>query len=416
MSFYSLVKSCRSCNGAVRIVYDLGEFYSCGVFPSKDELALDKGSLELVICENCALVQLSKDFELNSLYTSSYGYRSSINESMVAHLNEIAIEALRYFKGSDQIKHLDIGSNDATLINLLKSNFGQSQKGALINVSSLGIDPSGIGFKEFYTDSKLIVAPFNLDLAKDLKETFDLITSIAMLYDLPDPTDFFTAVKLVLAKNGVWISEQSYFFSMVENNAFDTICHEHIEYYSVTDIYNLCKKVDLELFNVEFDSTNGGSFRVYIQHKGGDAPVSDSLKAVLRSEMLRDKEKELMLMFERVNLVKKEIMNFLEKCLVDGRVVHGYGASTKGNTLLQYFKINKNLLPKIAEKNDKKFGKVTPGTGIPIISEVASKQQKPYAYLVLPWHFKKSILLREQEFIEKTGTKFVFPLPSFEIV
>ena len=102
--------------------------------------------------------------------------------------------------------------------------------------------------------------------------------------------------------------------------------------------------------------------------------------------------------------------------MVDGRVVHGYGASTKGNTLLQYFKINKNLLPKIAEKNDKKFGKVTPGTGIPIISEVASKQQKPYAYLVLPWHFKKSILLREQEFIEKTGTKFVFPLPSFEIV
>ena len=149
MTFSTPVKSCRSCNGAVRIVYDLGEFYSCGVFPSKDELALDKGSLELVICENCALVQLSKDFELNSLYTSSYGYRSSINESMVAHLNEIAIEALRCFKGSDQIKHLDIGSNDATLINLLKSNFSQSQKGSLINVASLGIDPSGIGFKEF---------------------------------------------------------------------------------------------------------------------------------------------------------------------------------------------------------------------------------------------------------------------------
>ena len=416
MEFSTIVKSCRSCNGAVRKVYDLGEFYSCGVFPSKDELALDKSSLELVICENCALVQLSKDFELNSLYTSSYGYRSSLNESMVAHLNEIATESLRYFKGSDQIKHLDIGSNDATLINLLKSNFSQSQKNGLINVSSLGIDPSGVGFKEFYTDSELIVAPFNLDLAKDLKETFDLITSIAMLYDLPDPTDFFTAVKLVLAKNGVWISEQSYFFSMVENNAFDTICHEHIEYYSVTDIYNLCKKVDLELFNVEFDSTNGGSFRVYIQHKGGDAPVSESLKAILRSEMLRDKEKELMLMFERVNSVKTDIINFLQKCSIDGRVVHGYGASTKGNTLLQYFKITKNLLPQIAEKNDKKFGKVTPGTGIPIISEVASKQQKPYAYLVLPWHFKKSILLREQEFIEKTGTKFVFPLPNFEIV
>jgi hypothetical protein len=121
-------------------------------------------------------------------------------------------------------------------------------------------------------------------------------------------------------------------------------------------------------------------------------------------------------MFERVNTIQKETLNFLERCSIDGRVVHGYGASTKGNTLLQYFKIDKMLLPYIAEKNDKKFGKFTPGTEIPIISEFNSKQQKPYAYLVLPWHFRKSILVREKEFIEKTGTRFVFPLPSFEIV
>ena len=377
---------------------------------------MDKDSLELVICQECTLVQLSKDFELNSLYSSSYGYRSSLNESMVAHLNEVSIDALRYFQESDQIKHLDIGSNDATFINLLKSNCKKNLKAGLTKVSSLGVDPSGDGFKEFYTDSELIISPFNLQSAKDLNDTFNLITSIAMLYDLPDPTDFFTGVKLVLAKNGVWISEQSYFFSMVENNAFDTICHEHVEYYSVSDIYNLCKKVGLELFHVEFDSTNGGSFRVYIQHIGGAAPISDNLKEVLSSELHRDKEKELVLMFERVNSIQKETLNFLEKCSIDGRVVHGYGASTKGNTLLQYFKIDKILLSHIAEKNDKKFGKFTPGTEIPIISEFNSKQQKPYAYLVLPWHFRKSILVREKEFIEKTGTRFVFPLPSFEIV
>jgi len=415
VTFSSRVTACRICNGSISLIQNLGNFYSCGTFPSVGHDSPELGVLELTICTDCTLVQLSCNFDSTTLYTKSYGYRSSLNDSMVAHLNEIAQNSMKFFKDFEQVNHLDIGSNDATLINLIKSTHSNVSKVAPKRVTSTGVDPSGSGFKQFYTESELVIEPFNYNLAKELNTSFNLVTSIAMLYDLPDPTDFFNGIKFLLANNGVWISEQSYLFSMIKNNAFDTICHEHIEYYSVSDIFNLCDKVGLEMFDVEFDDTNGGSFRVYIQHIGAKWPISERLRAVLRSELLRDKRKELQSMFERINHIKNSTLDFLETSKDKGREIHGYGASTKGNTLLQMFKIDKELMPFIAEKNEDKFGKHTPGTKIPIVSEDFSKALNPYAYLVLPWHFKRSIILRESEFIKKTDTRFVFPLPNFEI-
>jgi hypothetical protein len=334
---------------------------------------------------------------------------------MVAHLAVIAEEVSEYLnklQRSTPKAHLDVGSNDATLLKQIKSKCNTED----IPLIQLGIDPSGNGFRKYYESAELIAEPFQLSLAERLETKFQVITSIAMFYDLPNPIDFVTAIKKILDTDGIWISEQSYFFRMIEQNAFDTICQEHLEYYSVTDISNFCQEVGLELFDVKFNDSNGGSFRFYVQHPGGINTKSERLINTLRAESLKDKRASLEQMFDRVDTLRKNLLSFLVECKDQGLEVHGYGASTKGNTLLQFFGITSDLLPYIAERNEDKFGKFTPGTLIPIVSEAESKKLNPYAYLVLPWHFKSAILLREAEYINSTNVKFVFPLPELEIV
>lgn len=406
---------CRFCGSNVEILKNLGELYSCGIFPKSVDDHVDRGFLRIGICNSCALVQLLEDYDHNSLYTKSYGYRSSLNESMVAHLNNIASEIssfLTALNSKNDLAHLDIGSNDATLLNQVNDKMRIEE----IDINQLGVDPSGEGFKSFYKYSELLVEPFNLDIARRVGRKFQVISSIAMFYDLPDPKNFVDAISETLSDDGIWISEQSYFFRMVEQDAFDTICQEHIEYYSLHDVANLCNASGLELFDVKFNEINGGSFRFYAQHKGGQNERTTNLIEALDTESKRDKRKELLAMFDRIENLKATTVQFLSECKSKGLEVHGYGASTKGNTLLQYFGIGPDLMPYIAERNEDKFGKITPGTNIPIISETDSKSRNPYCYFVLPWHFKDAILIREFEFRSKTGVKFCFPLPKWEIV
>jgi len=406
---------CRFCHSKIEEIKNLGELYSCGIFPSEPNQNIDSGILAIGICQSCGLVQLLEDYDHTKLYTESYGYRSSLNESMVAHLDTIAEEVSIFLQSAIQpgvARHLDIGSNDATLLKQVQVKCKQKDQ----QVTQLGIDPSGEGFKQYYSEVELIVEPFQKEVALKLDKKFQVISSIAMFYDLPDPIDFVHGIKSVLDSNGVWISEQSYFGRMIEQNAFDTICQEHLEYYSIQDIVNLCEASELELFDVKFNDINGGSFRFYAQHKGGGRSKSSALNLALGKEAAKDKRISLAGMFEQTEQLKDQVLQFLHKCKSDGLEVHGYGASTKGNTLLQYFGITSDLIPFIAERNEDKFGKYTPGTKIPIISEQDSKVKKPYAYFVLPWHFKSAILLREASFRESTGTKFCFPLPTFEII
>ena len=406
-------ENCRYCYGRLLLVKNLGNFISCGKFSDTIDESIESGYLRLAICEICGLVQLEENFNQTLLYNNHYGYASALNSSMVSHLSEIAKDLYNHTdKNKKQIKHLDIGSNDATLINLTRKYFESQGDWKL---QQLGVDPTAGIYELNYYKSRILVDFFSLELTKRLNEKFDLISSIAMLYDLPHPIDFFLGIKNVLDPSGIWISEQSYIFSMTDKNAFDTICHEHLEYYSVSDINNLCKASELELFDISFNDTNGGSFRFYVQHLGGKNKISPKLKKILVNELTMNKPEELHLMFDRVEEIKIITLNFLEDCKINGRVVHGYGASTKGNTLLQYFGISEKELPFIAEVNQTKFGKYTPGSRIPIISEEESRSKKPYAYLVLPWHFMDSILLREKEFIKDTGTKFCFPLPYWRM-
>ena len=406
---------CRFCDNTLKIVKNLGNLGSCGTFLEPGIELFDSGDLKLAICDYCGLVQLEDNFNQASLYNEDYGYNSSLNSSMVSHLLQIAQKLSHIAKqiGLKQVKHLDIGSNDATLINLSKEAF---EYAGCVAVDQLGIDPSAYQHQANYRNSNLLLELFTYELSENLTQKFDVITSIAMLYDLPNPKNFFSGVKNILEPHGVWITEQSYIFSMVEQNAFDTICHEHLEYYSVQDIDNLCRSVGLEIFDVEFNEVNGGSFRLYIQHQGGAKKISEEIPLILASEKKRNKSFELEEMFNRVEILKMQTLNFLQDCKYRGREVHGYGASTKGNTLLQYYGITNSEIKYIAEVNKNKFGKMTPGSKIPIISEELSKSLKPFAYLILPWHFSTSILEKERDFINVTGTRFGFPLPEWKLV
>jgi len=408
-------EECRFCGSKLETIKNLGNLYSCGIFPNSIETEVDSGILAIGICPNCELVQLLENYDHNKLYTESYGYRSSLNESMVVHLELIASEIHNFLSENSagvQSNHLDIGSNDATLINQVDKFSGESG----LQISQIGIDPSGSGFRKFYKHDNLIEKPFKKSLADKLGTKFSVISSIAMFYDLPDPKDFVAGIKQVLSNEGVWISEQSYVFRMFEQNAFDTICQEHLEYYSLSDVKNLCEAVDLELFDVKFNDVNGGSFRFYVQHKNGPRQITNNLRIAMLSELSRNKRKEIEAMFDKVEILKEDLLRYLNNCKSEGLEIHGYGASTKGNTLLQFFGIGPDLISCIAERNEAKYGKYTPGTRIPIVSENESKKLKPHAYLVLPWHFKEAILQRESEFRESTSTKFVFPLPDFQVL
>lgn len=417
-AFYLPAVGCRICKSTIELIHNLGTLSSSGTFPSTRAEIVPEGPLEIGRCVSCGLVQLKHDFNKSILYSDSYGYRSGLQESMVTHLQGIADSASKRIKTSFPEKSsdstfVDIGSNDATLLKQMKKIHGDHGR-------YLGVDPSAEKYSELYRDSgiELFAELFDSHTAKNRLGAIsaDVVTSIAMFYDLEDPVDFALAVSEILNENGIWILEQSYLPDMILNNAFDTICHEHLEYYSLTDISNICERAGLRVFDVEMNNSNGGSFRTFVCHQGNElyptTPIVNEILFKEESELSIDNE--LGEFFVKISDIKRQTLAELRGLATSGKIVHGYGASTKGNTLLQYFGIDESLMPFIAERNPDKYGKFTPGTKIPIISESESRDMKPDYYFVLPWHFRESILARESQFSD--SRRFIFPLPVFEIV
>jgi NDP-4-keto-2,6-dideoxyhexose 3-C-methyltransferase len=403
---------CRICGGEnLNEVFSLGNLVSCGTFPLQSEPEPGSAPLVLVQCGQCGLVQLAHNFDGNDLFRHSYGYRSGINESMVRHLREIAsnvVERATFVPG-DII--LDIGSNDGTSL-----SFYREVKG----IRRIGFDPTIAKFKRYYQPGIETVADF-FSGALFRSAIGDVqakaVTSIAMLYDLPDPNAFVGDIASILAHDGIWVFEQSYLPLMVERGSFDTICHEHLEYYGMHQIDGLLRRHGLRPFDVRINDVNGGSFQVWAcRLDGAHLNNSTAVDLLLRKERLEGYLGGQPLKSVRSNAeaAREQSLAFLERCVETGKVVHGYGASTKGNTLLQYFGITTRLLPVIADRNPDKNGARTPGTGIPIISEEQSREAKPDYYFVLPWHFRDVFLEREKAFLDRGG-KFVFPLPVFEV-
>ena len=408
---YSEIDNCRICHTTNLInVLSLGEQALTGVFPHHMSDSVSRGPLDLVWCTKCGLLQLKQSYNLDEMYGDNYGYRSGLNAYMVNHLtNKIkTLENLVKLTKKDLV--MDIGSNDAT-----------SLKAYTIKCKKVGIDPTGTKFKSFYTDDIDLIPDFfskEVFSKKYPTEKAKIVTSIAMFYDLEEPAAFVKDIGEILSDTGIWHFEQSYMPSMLRSNAYDTVCHEHLEFYSFKVIKSLMEDCGLRVVDVQMNSINGGSFAVTACKK--NAPYRSNhpvIEWMLQQEddMRLDTPRPYRNFEEKVFLHRKNLLGLVEALISDGKTIFGYGASTKGNVLLQFCGLTSKHIPYIADVNKDKFGCFTPGTHIPIISEEEARAMKPDYFLVFPWHFKHSILEREREFMERGG-KFIFPLPEIEIV
>ncbi len=414
---YKQIERCRICgNQDLAPIIDLGTQTLTGVFPSSKDQAIASGPLELVKCaedesgETCGLVQLRQTYDLEEMYGENYGYRSGLNPSMVNHLREKAAAVGMQVGVASGDLVIDIGSNDGTLLGFYPKD----------GVSLVGIDPTADKFRDHYSGQIQVVPEFFS--AKRVRDLFGsrkakVITSIAMFYDLEDPLDFMGQVYEVLADDGVWVFEQSYMPTMLDVNAYDTICHEHLEYYRLKQIHWMAQRVGFKVIDVEFNSTNGGSFSVVAAKAGSSVPANIELV----DRLLRDEEARglgTMRPYERfarhVYRHRGELRELIEQIRSDGETIIGYGASTKGNVVLQFCGLTEKEIPFVAEVNEDKFGHYTPGTLIPIIPEAEARALKPDYLLVMPWHFKKFFIEKEREYL-RSGGKLVFPLPSLDV-
>ncbi|MFQ5480958.1 MAG: class I SAM-dependent methyltransferase [Thermodesulfobacteriota bacterium] len=412
MSAYREIKRCRVSKSENLVsVLQLGRQALTGVFPGSAEEPVTRGPLELVWCPDSGLLQLKHTYNADEMYGDNYGYRSGLNQSMVTHLTHKVrhLESLVEPKAGDVV--LDIGSNDATTLKAY----------SIAGLKRIGIDPTGKKFAEYYPEEIRLVPDFFSTSGYNsvAKEPAKIITSIAMFYDLDDPIKFAREIESVLADNGVWHFEQSYMPSMLRTNSYDTICHEHLEYYSLGVVKKILDTAGLKLVDVAMNNINGGSFAVTAARAGNKSIKENN--AVIN--WLLEQEDRMGLSTprpyrefeERVFRHRNDLGRLIRSLVTDGKRILGYGASTKGNVVLQFCGLSAAEIPAIAEINEEKFGHVTPGTHIPIISEKEARAMKPDYFFVLPWHFKDGILRREQEYLAGGG-KFIFPFPEIEIV
>jgi len=398
---FKKVTNCRVCQSQIlEKLLDLGNFHLSGIFPSSKNQVIEKGPLSLLLCGDCGLVQLAHQYDMEKLFGDNYGYRSGLNSQMIGHLNNFVDEVLEQEELTPEDLIIDIGSNDGTLL----SRFPKSFK------SLVGVDPTGPKFKKYYPKHIKLIPEF-FSARKFGKEKAKLITSFSMFYDLADPQGFMKEVYEILHEDGVWVMEQSYLPLMIKNNAYDCICHEHQEYYCLSQIKYMAFKVGLNILNVSFNNTNGGSIRITLGKRNGEK--KDLVNNILNKEKRFRYISTYRFFINNLKSHKKNLVALLSDLKNKGKKVVGLGASTKGNITLQYCGIDESLLSRIFEVNDYKFNRFTPGTKIPI-SAAEDADSADYK-LVLPWHLKESFIESEKDFLKKGG-KLIFPLPHLEIV
>ena len=392
-------------------VLSLGEQVLTGVFPRDRDQHITKGPLDLVWNPISGLLQLGHSYDLSEMYGANYGYRSGLNESMVRHLKNKVDFLVKRRPISQGDVILDIGSNDGTLLSLYTEK----------NLRKVGIDPTGNKFADFYGDGIDLIADFfNAETFRKLHPDRNaaIITSIAMFYDLERPAEFVKDISNILDDTGIWHFEQSYMPAMLRTGAYDTVCHEHLEYYSIGVIKSLLEANELKIIDVQLNGVNGGSCAITAARIDSKmTPNSGVIDWLLGQEerMELDTPKAYRDFESRVFRHRNDLMRLVESLTASKKTIAGYGASTKGNVLLQFCGFTETEIPCIAEINPDKFGCYTPGSLIPIQPEKDVKAMKPDYMLVLPWHFKEHIINREREYLANGG-RLIFPLPEIEIV
>ena len=403
------INRCRICqNPVLERVLDLGEQDLTGVFPADQQQPVTRGPLRLVKCHGktgCGLLQLEHSYDLNEMYGENYGYRSGLNRAMVRHLDEKIRKLLALYPLPVGALVIDIGSNDSTTL--------QSYPNEGLNL--VGVDPTGSKFREYYPAHINLIADFfsaKLLTKQFPKHKASIVTSFSMFYDLEDPMGFMRDVHTVLEDGGIWVFEQSYMPTMLAMNSYDTVCHEHLEYYAIKQIVWMADRVGFSLIDVELNDVNGGSFSIVARKTDQvvhAAPVLELL-AKEREDGL-DTLEPYEAFAERVHRSRQNLLDFLQTAKQEGKKVCALGASTKGNVLLQYCELSVDQIAAVGEVNADKYGKLTPGTLIPIVPEQNILEEDWDYHLILPWHFREFFLGAEH----LKGKTLVFPLPEIEI-
>lgn len=399
------VDECRICgNQNLLPIVCLENQYLSGVFPAtRDHLeSLTHGPLELVKCDGegaCGLLQLRQSYSPAEMYGGNYGYRSALNRMMVDHLDAKVRRIMGTVVLGDDDWVLDIGSNDSTLLQ------AYPPKG----VNLIGFDSAGEKFKKYYPSHvRLIPDFFSAAAFRDEAggRRAKVVTSIAMLYDLERPLEFVREVHSILADDGVWVTEQSYMPLMIETGSYDTICHEHLEYYALKQIKWMADRVGFRIIDVETNDINGGSLSATLAKAG--ARESPRVGAIIDRERWLSEGTEPYLAFAReIERSRRELRTFLDRAKNSDELVCGLGASTKGNVILQHCGVTEDDLPFIGDVNSDKVDCFTPGTRIPIIPESEVLGLRPDYLLVLPWHFRRHF----ESDPKYAGSRLVFPLP-----
>lgn len=394
-------KKCRVSGGELIDVFDLGELPS-SCFPLPSEPDPQKTPLLLCLNPESGLVQLRHTVDPDEMY-NHYWYQSGINQSMNLALESIVKEVLNRVKLQNHDIVVDIASNDGTLLSKYPESFYR-----------VGIDPAK-NIKPKCCDKHINTYFSEKAYFSSVEKKAKVVTSICVLYDLDDPIQFAKDVKSILMEDGLWVVEMSYLPTMLERNGFEAIVNEHIEYYSLQAVEYILDKADMKVEDIEFNDVNGGSFRLYIRHKGKENVTSAVLETREREKTLKlDRVETYKAFADRINKNKKEMIEFLQKQKDNNKLVIGYGASTKGNTIMSYYGIGTELVPYVADRNPNKFGRQTV-TRIPIISEDAARDMKPDYFLAFAYHFMDEFLFREKEFLDRGG-KFISPNPVLNIL
>ena len=404
------IKKCRSCGSKkLKKAFDLGSQKLTGIFPKQKNAFVPSGSLSLAFCDNCTLLQLYNSFNPDIMYGQNYGYMSSLNLSMINHLKKKANKISNLVKLESGDAVIDIGSNDGTFLNFFSKKF-----------KLVGVDPTIKKLSSYYRKDIIKIPTFfsSSILKKKISNKIKIVSSVSMFYDLENPIKFAQEVYEILDNNGIWHLEQSYMPMMLKNNSYDTICHEHLEYYSLKSIKYIFDKVGFKIIDLEFNDINGGSFSLTVaKKKSRHKEVQHIIEWLLYKEQLFNYNKiaSFKIFFENIKKSKKVFRELLLNLKDMKKKVIGYGASTKGNVILQFCNIDQKLLPYIAEVNKFKHGSYTPGSKIKIISENEARKMDPDYFLVLPWHFKNFIVNKEKKFLDN-NKKIIFPLPDIEII
>ncbi len=409
---YKKIHQCRICgNTKLERVLDLGEQMLTGVLPRDKGTEVTTGPLRLVKCTGsddvCGLLQLEHSYDLGEMYGENYGYRSGLNASMVSHLHSKVKRILSMVDLQSGDLVIDIGSNDSTTL----------QAYPVDGPTLVGVDPTGVKFKSYYPSHIQLIPDFfssALVQARFPNKKAKVVTSFSMFYDLEDPLGFMRQVHEVLADDGIWVFEQSYMPTMLATNSYDTVCHEHLEFYALRQIQWMAERVGFRIKDVEFNDVNGGSFSVTVEKSHASLDLTPEVQKVLDEERKSglDTLQPYQAFSHRVEETKQQLLDFISQKRSQGKTIAVLGASTKGNVLLQYCGITTDQVQSVGEVNAEKFGCFTPGTWIPIVPEVELLQSKPDYLIVLPWHFRRFFVANTK----LSGVQLVFPLPELEVV